>query len=186
MAEISTRERRRRELLDRLPKGAVCAEIGVWEGGFSQVILDVTQPKELHLIDPWEVQPDYANTAFGKDKNTAKMARLFQTVTDLFDGDDRVTIHRQMSDAALASFPDGYFDWVYLDGNHNYDVITNDLRLALAKVKPNGMIAGDDLLWQVDAGAPVRRAVREVKRRLGAHATYHRMGQQWLFDLARA
>ena len=186
MANEPQREGKRLALLERLPKGGICAEVGVWEGGFSEVILEVTQPKELHLIDPWSYQPKFNNTAFGKDKNIEKMERLFNTVSDKFKDDPRVVIHRKMSDEALASFPDGYFDWVYLDGNHNFDVVTQDLALSVQKVKPDGFIGGDDLLWKLDEGAPVRTAVRKLKKRLDGQTAFFRMGQQYLFDLHRA
>lgn len=39
-----------------IKKGAVAAEIGVHKGEFSQLILDLTDPKELHLIDPWRYE----------------------------------------------------------------------------------------------------------------------------------
>ena len=36
------------------------------------------------------------------------------------------------------------FDWVYVDGNHLYDYVRSDLALYDPKVKPGGLIAGDD------------------------------------------
>jgi len=173
-------------LLQRMPKDGVVAEIGVWEGGFSELILDVTQPKELHLIDPWSYQPDYKNTAFGKGEDGEKMEAKYQMVVEKFKDDSRVTIHRKMSDDGLKSFPDAHFDWIYLDGNHNYDVVSKDLRLSARKVKNDGKIAGDDLLWKLKDGAPVRTAVKELKRKLGKSAVYTRMAQQYLFEMQRS
>ena len=43
----------RKFLLEMMPKNSVCAEIGVNQGQFSKEILEVVQPKKLHLIDPW-------------------------------------------------------------------------------------------------------------------------------------
>ncbi len=179
------REEKRQQVLEMMPKGAVCAEIGVWDGGFSERILETTQPHALHLIDPWTFQPEFRNSAFGREAHRDKMDDKFAAVSARFADDARVTIHRKMSDEALEEFEDGALDWVYLDGNHNYDVVSNDLRLCLRKVKPNGIIAGDDLLWNVENGAPVRRAVREVRRQLGDAATFHRLGQQYVLELAR-
>ena len=57
----------RRFLLDMLPKHSVGAEIGVHIGDFSQQIIEVVFPKELHLIDPWEhlTSSIYKNAWYG-------------------------------------------------------------------------------------------------------------------------
>jgi hypothetical protein len=41
----------RTDLLARLPKGGVVAELGVLHGAFSREILAIVQPDRLHLID---------------------------------------------------------------------------------------------------------------------------------------
>jgi len=178
------RDEHRQEILKRLPKGGVGAEIGVWEGGFSEVLLAVAQPTRLHLIDPWEFQPDFANTAFGKPRNEDRMADKFLLVQEKFKDDPRVVLHRAYSDVALESFEDHSLDWVYIDGNHNFEVVKSDLELSLRKVRPGGVIAGDDLLWKRDEGAPVQKAVRAFKRSLDDATEFFRFGQQYLFQLA--
>lgn len=50
----------RMELLERMPKGSVCAEIGVYKVEFSEHILKVVRPAKLHLIDPWYYETDAA------------------------------------------------------------------------------------------------------------------------------
>ena len=55
----------RLRLLDRMPRGGVCAEIGVWKGDFSDRILRYANPKSLHLIDPWLFQPQYKERMYG-------------------------------------------------------------------------------------------------------------------------
>ena len=50
--------KKRRWLLDKMPTDAVCAEIGVWQGNFSHWILEITRPRQLHLVDPWVFSPD--------------------------------------------------------------------------------------------------------------------------------
>ena len=174
----------RRRMLEKMPKGAVCAEVGVWGGRFSAVILEVTQPTVLHLIDPWEWQPEFDNSAFGKPEMEHVVAQKVRKVRDRFAGDPRVVIHRAMSHDALERFGDGELDWIYIDGNHNYEVVSRDLDLALAKVRPGGVIAGDDYFWNAGDGAPVQRAVDAFRDRLGDGADFTRMGQQYVFELA--
>jgi hypothetical protein len=52
---LSPRQRIRLALLEMLPKNSIGAEIGVSAGDFSQEILNVLAPRELVLIDPWDL-----------------------------------------------------------------------------------------------------------------------------------
>jgi hypothetical protein len=185
--ETTRREKVRERLLGLMPKQAVAAEIGVWEGGFSRRILELCAPVRLHLIDPWEYMPEFSNTGFGRRKNADLMEQKYRDVVAALGPDPRVTIHRATSEAALSAMPDASLDWVYIDGNHNEPFIGRDLELCLAKVKPDGIIAGDDYNWQAEAqGAPVRRAVEAVMARLGAAATLTLIANQYLIRLRRA
>lgn len=56
----------------------------------------------------------------------------------------QVIVHRGYSSEILEQFPDSFFDWVYIDGNHLYDYVRKDLEVSLRKVKPGGFITGDD------------------------------------------
>lgn len=84
---------------------------------------------------------------------------IFQGVRERFAGEPRVLIHKGTSADILPAFPNGYFDWVYIDGNHSCEFVLADLRMCLAKTKPGGRIAGDDYHWGARDGYPVRRAV---------------------------
>ena len=154
-------DRDRDALLRRIPRGAVCAEIGVWKGQFSEVILRRTTPAELHLIDPWLFQSEYPNRMYGGSvaKSQQDMDRIYEDVAAMFHGDSRVRIHRSKSEEALGSFPDGYFDWVYIDGNHYFEHVLLDLELSTRKVRGGGFVAGDDYLWRDGDDQPVKRAV---------------------------
>jgi hypothetical protein len=181
------RDELRGRLLESLPKGGVVAEIGVWEGDFSQRILDICQPSELHLIDPWEYMPAFSNTGFGKKKNADAMGQKYHAVVARFAGDPRVTVHRGTSQTVLPTLADGSLDWVYIDGNHNEPFIGDDIALCLRKVKPTGVIAGDDYNWMAEElGAPVKRAVAAAMESLGPQARLKVMANQWRLQLTRA
>ena len=148
-----------------LKKGAICAEVGVWAGDFSAVILE-KQPAELHLIDPWASQQEYEGRFYSV--NQEEMDVLFQEVQEKFAPRPEVTIHRDFS--TKVSFPKEYFDWVYIDGNHDYEFVLNDLRHYYPLVKKGGFLCGDDYGWD-DAsprtqGGP-KRAVDEFAEEKG-------------------
>jgi hypothetical protein len=184
MEEESKREKVRARLLGKMPKGAIAAEIGVWEGKFSEQIIEITQPRELHLIDPWLYQPEFGNTGFGRKKNETRMDEMYHEVAAKFASNPGVKLHRAMSKPALESLPDGYLDWVYIDGNHNEPFVGEDLDLCRRKVKPGGIISGDDLNWQTEqSGAPVRKAVDALLKSLGPKAKLTVIANQYMIQL---
>lgn len=159
----------RQKLLEMIPKGAVAAEIGVWRGDFSKRIIDVTSPKELHLIDPWAFQSDFPQRIYGgrEAKKQKDMNNIYTAVMERFQENRNVIIHRDFSEFALKEFKDGYFDWVYIDGNHHYDYVLKDLEISYLKVKSKGFIAGDDYTSKAEEGFPVERAVQDFVEKKG-------------------
>jgi hypothetical protein len=151
-----------------MPSEGRCAEIGVWKGGFSERILNATAPAELHLIDPWAFQSEFSDRIFGGSSAEGQkdMDTIHENVCQKFINHSNVKIHRGTSKSILAQFEDNYFDWVYIDGNHYYEYVIEDLRLSLAKVKPGGIIAGDDYTWGRKYDFPVRKAVKDFLKQI--------------------
>ena len=116
-------------LLERLPKGGVVAEVGTLHGEFARDILRITEPHELHLIDH-EAHPDVL------------------TLTEDPSLRARVHFHHQDSAEALETFPDQYFDWIYIDAQHAYDGVKRDVDVARRKVKDGGLLVFNDyIVW---------------------------------------
>jgi hypothetical protein len=141
----------RANVLLRVPEGSVCAEIGVDEGVFSRQILDTVSPRRLHLIDPWKHhdEDEYRRSRYGGlgPGGQGIMDERYEEVRARFAEEvqaGRVTFHRNFSNEIADEFEDSYFDWVYVDGNHHYEFVRQDLKLYYPKVKPGGFIAGDD------------------------------------------
>jgi hypothetical protein len=138
---------RRTQLLHFLPKGGEGAEIGVAKGEFSQSLLEVLQPRKLHLIDPWEHQTrdDYAHD--GNNASAEEQEQRYRAVRDKYAAEidaGRIELHRAYSQDVAGTFADGQLDWVYIDGLHSYDGCRADLQNYKAKVKPGGFIFGHD------------------------------------------
>lgn len=155
-------------ILSQIRKHSVCAEIGVHRGDFSELILE-SEPTKLHLIDPWKFEPGpaYASSFYGGSigKNQSKMDAIYESVLGRFRHAIRsgiVEVHRSTSAECSSQFPDNYFDWIYIDGNHRYEFVKLDLEMYLPKVTLHGLIAGDDYGspgWWQDG---VTKAVDEV------------------------
>ncbi len=137
----------REQLLASMPKQSVVAEIGVAEGDFSQQIMNRALPKKLHLIDPWlhQTRDDYANDPnnVGQTEADQRHASVQDRFRNLIDA-NFVQIHRAFSSDAVAEFPDGHFDWIYIDALHTFEACWEDLNLYDSKVKADGFICGHD------------------------------------------
>lgn len=177
-----SKERSRRMLLKRMPKDSACVEIGVWKGDFSEQILRMTIPRELHLIDPWQFQPDFPNRMYGGvvATNQADMDGIYESVRDRFAGAANVLIHRGTAASVLPTLSDACFDWVYIDGNHLYAYVLEDLRLAHPRVRPGGFLCGDDYNWGEGLGFPVRQAVADFAAELGGSTHPKIIGSQFM------
>ena len=170
-----------------MQRGAVCAEVGVWRGEFSERILAYTNPSRLHLIDPWVFRPDFPRRMYGGRiaKSQGDMDRIFKGVRDRFVDAPNVTVTRGASATVLPTFDDGYFDWVYIDGDHSYEAVLGDLRLCMRKVRAGGVIAGDDFTWNRGEGYPVARAVRAFVAQHCLEDNLTIIGSQFIIEKAR-
>jgi hypothetical protein len=182
----AARHRERSQLLARhVPPGGVGAEIGVHKGYLTRYLLDVLQPSQLHLIDPWYLVG--ANWTWGSgDRSTtnALAAVVRRYAGELTSG--RVVLHIGFDLEVLAGLPDACLDWVYLDTTHEQAHTRAELELLRLKVKPGGLITGDD--WRSDPQHRhhgVALAVRSFVEDHGydlVHASD--VDQQWVIRLA--
>lgn len=163
---LELRDTAREYLLCKMPKQSVCAEIGVHEGEFSRRILSTVNPRRLHLIDPWEKGEGlFGDQAVSEqaivDERYAKVKD--QLAEEISAG--QVRIHRNLSSEVLGEFDDSYLDWIYIDGNHLYEFVKQDLELYYPKVKNGGYMTGDDYRNKGWWDNGIQRAVDEFVSR---------------------
>jgi predicted O-methyltransferase YrrM len=113
----------RGRILELLPKGSICCEVGVGEAVFSREILNEVQPRRLHLV---EIDPHRIERARNR------------FVSEVAAG--QVETHLGDSTEMLSQFPDHYFDWVYLDASTTYELVRGDLEVCRTRVKETGWI----------------------------------------------
>lgn len=121
------------------------AEIGVAEGGFSFNLL-ATWSGHLHMIDCWSNQDQSEYRDSFNTGDAAQLARYEMVLkrADAFVG--RGHVHRMFSKDAAPTFFAGQLDFVYIDANHRYEAIKEDISLWWPKVKTFGILAGHDYL----------------------------------------
>lgn len=138
----------------------IAAEIGVEKGHFSHKLLS-TWNGNLVMIDTWEKMENYTDIANKNKENQEKCYEEAIKIAEFFNG--RAKILRTTSLEASKMFPNEYFDVVYIDANHSYLSVMEDIGAWIGKIKNGGAIAGHDYIdGHINEGVfGVKSAVRD-------------------------
>ena len=145
--------------LAKLFKG-VGAEIGVEQGVYSEVICQYAT--KLYAIDAWQSYDDYRD-----HKRQSKLDRFFRRTVNRL-APYNVEIIRKFSRDAVKDFKDESLDFVYIDANHGYAYVYEDIHEWTKKVKKGGIVAGHDYVPNSD------RPQYEVARAVNDYCAMHR------------
>lgn len=130
-------------MLSQIQPGGAVAEIGVFDGGFSEELLRLTSPRLLLLIDLWADEMIFSGDADGNNVRQFHGRVLESQVRKRFDSNGIVDVRRGTS-AILRDFPDSYFDAIYVDAAHEYEPVRRDLIAAYRALRPGGWLMGHD------------------------------------------
>ncbi len=114
----------------------VVVEVGVYAGALSRMLASLPTVESMTVVDSWE--GGYSNFS------QAHMDEIAAGVIAWGETDPKVTVHRLRSADAVALFEDESIDFFHTDGDHGLDGIRTDITLWLPKVKPGGIISGDN------------------------------------------
>lgn len=132
-----------------LGENLVGAEIGVYLGETAEYVLRNMKIKQYYMIDPYTPYGDMQRSQEDWDQ-------LYQKIRALFSSRNNVDFIRAHSEEACKIFRDNHFDFIYIDGNHEYKYVEKDLNIWYNKVKDGGILCGHD--YQLD---DVRNAVND-------------------------
>ena len=110
------------------------AEVGVAEGRYSKVLCEHIPGLKLRCVDLWG--PYEKKGAADQDKAWELAHQALQPYTVEFMRGPSV----QMAEAV----PDGSLDFVYIDADHRFDFVMQDLIVWSRKVRKGGIVAGHD------------------------------------------
>ena len=111
-------------------------EIGSYRGESTFMFASSGLFDEIHCIDPHEGTEE-ANAILKEDWDSVK--KDFKTNTRYFNN---IVFHKDYSYNIADKFEDGYFDFIYIDGSHEYEDVKRDIELYLPKT--NCIIGGHD------------------------------------------
>lgn len=155
------------------------AEIGVLHGSLSLIIMQSWNGQCLHLIDPWCRQDPEIYTEPTNDQDWGDNLRVVRQRMEPFGS--RVNIVQSLSKEASKQFKTGQLDWVYIDANHKYENVLEDLMAWAPKVKSGGLISGHD--YGDNDVCPVKKAVDSFlkKTKIGPISGLSQCSSFWLW-----
>lgn len=119
------------------------AEVGVARGYFSRVLCQRVPNLKLYAVDAWK--------PFGVTPEKEPSAMENQYI----DAKNRLApynckIIRNWSENAVKKFKNESLDFVYIDGSHDYNSATQDIKNWSRKVRRGGIVAGHDYISPKD------------------------------------
>jgi len=150
--------------------GLIGAEIGVYKGENSESIMKTLNIKKLYLIDPYKEGQSYSHTFVVAKEDAVKRLSKYE---------DKIQFIELTSDEAVNQIPDD-LDFVYIDGNHDYESVKRDITNYYPKVKEGGVIGGHDFN---NSFLDVVRAACEFSKGM---KLYSRLADWWVIKDARA
>jgi hypothetical protein len=150
------------ELRPEPAENLVGVEIGVFKGTNANYLLQDLNIEKLYLVDNYKPYWDGGSEHYAQDfmngchESTLKMAEGHFS---------KVMMVVQESEWASKLFNDNYFDFVYIDANHDYKSVMRDMYLWWPKTKSGGVFGGHD--YGTVNGAEVKRAVDDFLKEKG-------------------
>ena len=138
------------ELVSSISNGIV-VEIGVFGGASLLGMVDSCVKTKSHIygIDPWEKVENANGAKMTPDKKKIYRERIKNIRLNLErvineEGYDNITLIHDFSVNAVDRFENESIDIIFIDGDHSYDSVLQDISVWLPKVKRGGIMWGDD------------------------------------------
>lgn len=122
------------------------AEIGVFDGRFSEQMLQIIPNLKLLSIDSWEM-----GKIFPKKKVAVERLSKFENSTIIHD--TSLNAAKEVEDRSL--------DFVFIDGEHSYKSVKEDINAWAPKVRVGGIVSGHDYYVTKTCNTGVIDAVNE-------------------------
>ena len=176
--------RRGGEVVKRL-EGLVApigVEVGVFRGALAACVLTELPTLTWHMVDPW-CEPSKDGSYYRSGDSVSRLtAEEFREVYEdcrqrVAFAANRAVEHAAYSLDACKEFDDASVDLVFIDADHSYVAVSDDVAAWFRKVRPGGWIGGHD--WRPpdsDTGWNVEPGVRSGLHRCGIEAADIELG----------
>ncbi len=126
-----------------LKENSIGCELGVFKGEFSEILLKTNKFSKLYLVDLFSGIIE-SGDKYGNNVEFRSGEDLYNIVSNKFSEIASIEVVKKDSVSFLQSFPDNYFDFIYIDTTHQYEQTKIELITSLKKIKRSGIISGHD------------------------------------------
>ncbi|MCB1110707.1 MAG: class I SAM-dependent methyltransferase [Chlamydiia bacterium] len=116
-------------------------EIGVFRGKNAEVLRQEFPEAHLYLIDPWTPDSSYLTSGSAVSEDQVIYHKAKERTYRLFENDPHVTILEKPSLEAAPLVPSA-LDLVFIDANHAYASVKQDIVTWKPKIRPGGILSG--------------------------------------------
>ena len=108
---------------------------------------------ELHVVDWFKGNLTVSEEEewFYREENAPIWKKHLWSEAKKFQVDDIITVFEGDSREVLPTLKDEYYDIVFIDGGHEYDIVKSDIEHGYKKLKKGGFIVIDDVSGGYDA-----------------------------------
>lgn len=152
-------------------KKIIAVEIGIFKGENSREINKNLNIEKFYLIDPYEKYTDYDHDSCSRELEKAK-----KQAHKINNFRNNIWIEKY-SENAIKDILEK-IDFLYIDGNHDYDYVKKDLKLYWGKINDKGIISGHDIQCE-----GVSKAVLEFAKEKNLQVYFGERRDWWILKV---
>lgn len=114
-------------------------EVGIASGEYSELLAKHNPQMKVYGVDPHQVYSGYKDYVRRPTIDALKVE-----AHERLEKYPNYEFIAEFSMDAVKRFDDNSLDFVYIDANHNFQAITNDIWEWSKKIRPGGIISGHD------------------------------------------
>jgi predicted O-methyltransferase YrrM len=136
-----------KDMVEQADDSSLFVEIGSFKGKSTAYmcveIANSGKDIEFHCIDPMTTTKNYEESIkshpdLWSDYSVDDFNKRLESVKDYYK------LHVMSSSEAVDLYEDRSIDFLLIDGDHSYEGVYDDVRNFLPKMRPGGLIVGDD------------------------------------------
>jgi hypothetical protein len=133
-----------RRLLEMVPDGGTYAELGTAYGRSMCSVADIIRRKKLKVVAVDTFQGTECEKTPEQKLQVIDYKKDFEANIKRFGLEPYVSVHQGMTNQVVSNFFDDTFDLIFIDADHSYEAVRQDIDQWRPKLKKTGIMAGHD------------------------------------------